>query len=68
MQLIREIREIFISNLNSVEWMDDDTRKEAKEKVVQKMRTYTDSPLIEPRWLWYKGDKNMLPGKKSPGE
>ncbi|XP_028393763.1 endothelin-converting enzyme homolog isoform X2 [Dendronephthya gigantea] len=32
MQLIREIREIFISNLDSVEWMDDKTRKSATEK------------------------------------
>lgn len=33
-EMIKDIREVFISNLNDLTWMDAETKKAAEEKVM----------------------------------
>ena len=37
--MIHDIRQVFLTNLNKVEWMDEETKEKAKEKVIQTKMT-----------------------------
>lgn len=45
-EMIREIREVFINNLQELTWMDEETKKAAEEKVLCILKTEHSPNLI----------------------